>query len=73
MALFEEGISSSRMLLDPDRPGVEDLVDQIIAGVRSSATYAGARSIGELHDRAVIGLQSSAGYDEGRPLHASWS
>jgi IMP dehydrogenase len=72
MALFEEGISSSRMYLDPDRPGVEDLIDEITAGVRSSATYAGARSIGEFHERAVIGLQSSAGYDEGRPLHASW-
>jgi IMP dehydrogenase len=73
MALFEEGISSSRMFLDPDRPGVEDLVDSIIAGVRSSATYAGARSIADFHDRAVVGLQSSAGYDEGRPLHASWA
>jgi IMP dehydrogenase len=72
MALFEEGISSSRMYLDPDRPGVEDLIDEITAGVRSSATYAGARSIGEFHERAVIGLQSSAGYEEGRPLHASW-
>ncbi|MEJ7635421.1 GuaB1 family IMP dehydrogenase-related protein [Aeromicrobium sp.] len=72
MALFEEGISSSRMFLDPDRPGVEDLVDSIIAGVRSSATYAGARSLADFHERAVIGLQSSAGYDEGRPLHASW-
>jgi IMP dehydrogenase len=72
MALFEEGISSSRMFLDPDRPGVEDLVDAITAGVRSSATYAGARSLTEFHDRAVVGLQSSAGYDEGRPLHASW-
>lgn len=72
MALFEEGISSSRMFLDPERPGVEDLVDAIIAGVRSSATYAGARSIAEFHERAVVGLQSSAGYDEGRPLHASW-
>ncbi len=72
MALFEEGISSSRMYLDPDRPGVEDLIDEITAGVRSSATYAGARTIAEFHERAVIGLQSSAGYDEGRPLHASW-
>ncbi|MBD8607008.1 GuaB1 family IMP dehydrogenase-related protein [Aeromicrobium fastidiosum] len=72
MALFEEGISTGRMFLDPDRPGVEDLVDSIVAGVRSSATYAGARSVAEFHDRAVVGLQSSAGYDEGRPLHASW-
>ncbi len=72
MALFEEGISSSRMFLQPDRPGVEDLVDEIIAGVRSSATYAGARSIAEFHQRAVVGIQSAAGYDEGRPLHFSW-
>ncbi|MGH1561174.1 GuaB1 family IMP dehydrogenase-related protein [Mumia sp. DW29H23] len=72
MALFEEGISSSRMFLDPERPGVEDLVDQIIAGVRSSATYAGARTIPEFAERAVVGLQSAAGYEEGRPLHASW-
>ena len=30
--LYEEGISSSRMYLDRDRPGVEDLIDQICAG-----------------------------------------
>jgi IMP dehydrogenase len=72
MALFEEGISSSRMYLDPQRPGVEDLLDSIVAGVRSSFTYTGARTISEFHDRAVVGLQSVAGYDEGRPLHASW-
>ena len=35
-ALFEEGISTSRMYLDPARPGVEDLIDSIIAGLRSS-------------------------------------
>ena len=73
MALFEEGISSSRMFLDPDRPGVEDLLDQVIAGVRSSFTYAGARTLAEFSDRVVVGVQSSAGYEEGRPLHASWS
>jgi IMP dehydrogenase len=72
MALFEEGISSSRMFLDPERPGVEDLLDGITAGVRSSFTYAGARTIADFHERAVVGLQSSAGYDEGRPLHVSW-
>lgn len=72
MALFEEGISYSRMYVNPERPSVEDLIDEIIAGIRSSHTYAGARTIGEFHNRAVIGIQSSAGYDEGRPLHASW-
>lgn len=70
--LFEEGISSSRMYLDPERPGVEDLLDWITSGVRSACTYAGARSLPEFHEKAVVGVQSSAGYDEGRPLHASW-
>jgi IMP dehydrogenase len=70
--LFEEGISSSRMYLDPARPGVEDLIDGIVAGVRSACTYAGARTVEELHDRALLGVQSAAGYEEGRPLPTSW-
>ncbi|KZF07011.1 guanosine monophosphate reductase [Rhodococcus sp. EPR-157] len=70
--LFEEGISSSKMLLDPDRPGVEDLIDHICAGVRSTCTYAGARTLPELHQRAVLGVQSAAGFAEGRPLPRGW-
>ncbi len=70
--IFEEGISSSRMYIDPARPGVEDLLDQIIAGVRSSFTYAGATTINEFHDKCVVGIQSASGYAEGRPLHTSW-
>jgi IMP dehydrogenase len=71
-ALFEEGISSGRQFLDPARPGVEDLLDTITAGVRSACTYAGAATLEEFHDRALIGVQSTAGYAEGRPLHAGW-
>jgi IMP dehydrogenase len=71
-ALFDEGISSSKMYLDPARPGVEDLVDMIVAGLRSAFTYAGARTISEFHERAVVGVQSAAGYDEGRPHPVSW-
>ena len=69
-ALFEEGISSSRMYLDADRPGVEDVIDQIVSGVRSACTYAGAASLPQFAERAVVGVQSSAGYDEGRPRPA---
>lgn len=71
-ALFAEGISSSTIYLDPERPSVEDLLDMITTGVRSSATYAGARSIEEFADRALVGIQSAAGYEEGKPLPASW-
>ncbi|MGB3733609.1 MAG: GuaB1 family IMP dehydrogenase-related protein [Ilumatobacter sp.] len=70
--LFEEGISTSRMYLDPERPGVEDIIDQIVAGLRSSCTYAGAASIPEFGERAVVGVQGAAGYDEGRPQGVSW-
>jgi IMP dehydrogenase len=70
--LFEEGISTSRMYLDAQRPGVEDIIDQIVAGVRSACTYTGARDIGDFHDRATVGVQSTSGYDEGRPIDTSW-
>ena len=70
--LFEEGISTSRMYLDAERPGVEDILDQVVAGVRSSCTYAGASTIPEFHERALVGIQSAAGYEEGRPVPTSW-
>ncbi|ACY98182.1 MULTISPECIES: GuaB1 family IMP dehydrogenase-related protein [Thermomonospora] len=71
-ALFEEGISTSRMFLDPQRPGVEDLIDSIVAGLRSACTYAGARNLEEFHERALVGVQSSSGFAEGMPLTTSW-
>jgi IMP dehydrogenase len=71
-ALFEEGISSARMFVDSARPSVEDVLDAITAGVRSAFTYAGAKTVEEFHERAVVGLQSSAGFTEGAPVHTSW-
>jgi IMP dehydrogenase len=71
-AIFEEGISTARMYLDPRRPGVEDLLDVIVAGLRSACAYAGADSLDELHERAVVGVQSAAGYHEGMPLPTGW-
>jgi IMP dehydrogenase len=70
--LFEEGISTSRMYLDPQRPGVEDILDEIVAGLRSACTYAGASTLDEFRERATVGVQSPAGFAEGKPLHASW-
>src|SRR6201999_2650228 len=68
-ALFEEGISTSRMGLDG---GVEDLLDHITSGVRSTCTYVGAANIAELHDKVVLGVQSAAGFAEGHPLPTGW-
>jgi IMP dehydrogenase len=71
-ALFEEGISTSKMGLDPDRGGVEDLLDHITSGVRSTCTYVGASTLAELHELAVVGVQSAAGFAEGHPLPTGW-
>jgi len=70
--LFAEGISSSRIYLDPLRPSLEDLLDMITSGVRSSLSYAGATTLAEFHDRALVGIQSAAGYEEGKALPVSW-
>jgi IMP dehydrogenase len=71
-SLFEEGISSGRQYLDPARPGVEDLLDTVVAGLRSACTYAGAGDLEALHERALLGVQTRAGYEEGRPLATGW-
>jgi IMP dehydrogenase len=71
-ALFEEGISTSKMGLDPDRGGVEYLLDHITSGLRSTCTYVGASSLAELHELAVVGVQSAAGFAEGHPLPSGW-
>ncbi|NEM90515.1 GuaB1 family IMP dehydrogenase-related protein [Galbitalea soli] len=70
--LFAEGISSSKIYLDPLRPSLESLLDMITSGVRSSFTYAGASTIDEFHERALVGIQSAAGYEEGKALPVSW-
>ena len=70
--LFAEGISSSKIYLDPLRPSLEDLLDMITSGVRSSFSYAGANSVAEFRERAVVGVQSAAGYEEGKALPVSW-
>jgi len=70
--LFAEGISSSRIYLDPQRPSLEDLLDMITSGLRSSFSYAGAIDLASFQERAVVGIQSAAGYEEGKALPVSW-
>ncbi|CAO1650643.1 GuaB1 family IMP dehydrogenase-related protein [Salinibacterium sp. NYA9b] len=70
--LFAEGISGSKIYLDPARPSLDDLVDMITSGVRSSCTYAGAATLTEFRERALVGIQSAAGYEEGKALPVSW-
>jgi IMP dehydrogenase len=71
-AFFEEGISTARMYLDAERPGVEDLLDSITAGVRSACSYAGAATLEAFHERAVVGVQTASGFAEGKALPSGW-
>lgn len=70
--IFEEGVSTARMYLEPSRPSVEDLIDAIVAGLRSACTYVGAATLQEFRERAVVGVQSASGYTEGMPVDVSW-
>ena len=70
--LFEEGISSARMYLDPGRPGVEDLIDMIVAGLRSSCAYAGARDLAEFGEGAVVGRAERLRLQRGHAGPGSW-
>ena len=54
------------------RHASEGTLQTVPAGLRSSCTYAGATTLEEFTERAVVGIQSTAGYAEGRPLHTSW-
>jgi IMP dehydrogenase len=70
--LFEEGSSKGQPYINPEMPGAEDLIDHIVSGVRSSMTYAGAKNILEFQERAVVGIQSASGYQEGQAVETSW-
>jgi len=69
---FEEGVNQTRMYLQPGQESVEDVLDEITAGLRSACTYSGARTLDEFYSQAIVGVQTHAGYEEGKPLHKSW-
>jgi IMP dehydrogenase len=64
---FREGISTSRIYIREGQESVGGILVDMITGVQSAFTYAGARTVEELHQRVVIGVQTAAGYGEGTP------
>ena len=69
---FEEGVNQSKMYLKPGQESVEQILDEITAGLRSACTYMGARDIENYYQNALVGVQSAAGFNEGKPVHQSW-
>jgi IMP dehydrogenase len=69
---FEEGISTSKQYLGEKRPGVEDIIDYVTAGIRSAMTYVGVQRLEDFSEQAVVGIQMASGYQEGFALSESW-
>jgi IMP dehydrogenase len=63
---FREGISTSRIYIREGQESVGAVLIDMITGVQSAFTYVGAQSITEFHERAVVGVQTWAGYGEGK-------
>lgn len=64
---FREGISTSRIYLREGQESVGGILVDMITGVQSAMTYTGAASLNEFAEKALIGVQTSAGYGEGTP------
>jgi IMP dehydrogenase len=67
---FREGISTSRVYLREGRTSVGEILVELITGLQSAFTYVGASTWSEFTERAVVGVQSVAGFHEGKPLAA---
>ncbi len=64
---FREGISTSRIYIAEGRESVGAILVDVITGVQSAFTYAGAADAEAFHRKAVVGVQTAGGYVEGRP------
>ena len=64
---FREGISTSRIYLKPGQESVGSILIEILTGLQSSLTYTGALNLDAFHEKALVGVQSTAGFGEGTP------
>ena len=64
---FREGVSASRVYLEPGREGVGEILVEILTGLQSAFTYTGATRWHEFHAKAAVGVQTAGGFYEGTP------
>jgi IMP dehydrogenase len=64
---FREGISTSRIYVHEGRESVGAILVDMITGLQSALTYVGASTLPAFHEKAVVGVQTAAGYHEGMP------
>jgi IMP dehydrogenase len=64
---FREGISTSRIYIREGQESVGAILVDVITGVQSAFTYAGATTAQDFHEKSIIGVQTAGGYYEGKP------
>jgi IMP dehydrogenase len=64
---FREGISSSRIYLREGSESVGAILIDVITGLQSAFTYAGAPHLAAFREQVVVGVQTPGGYWEGTP------
>jgi len=64
---FREGISTSRIYIQPGRESVGAILIEMITGLQSALTYVGATDLASFRGRAIVGVQTPSGYGEGTP------
>jgi IMP dehydrogenase len=65
---FQEGTHGGKIYLREGMSGAEDIIDRLCSGLRSALSYTGAVNLKEFHERAIIGVQTEAGFAESKPL-----
>lgn len=65
--LLHEGISTSRVSIREGRESVSAVLADMVTSIQSSCTYIGAQNLKQMHEMAIIGVQTPAGYYEGTP------
>jgi len=65
--MFREWISTSKIYIRPGMESVWDIVDECMTWLRSSTTYLGAKNLEEFSEKAIVWVQTSAGFVEGTP------
>ncbi len=66
--MFREWISTSKIYIKPGMESVWDMVDDFMAWLRSAMTYVWANNLKEFHNKAIIWVQTNAGFTEWKPL-----
>ena len=65
--MYREWISKSKIYLREWLESVWDIIDIFTTGLRSSMSYVGAKNLEEFYEKAVIWVQTNAGFIEWTP------